>query len=252
MMVASARNLLREERDRGGRVLRWHWNGYRGFAGELLSYGERTDGVIVRAHGTAAAHDWRTFVRLADNIPRLDIQVTAQLPAERRDLIDRAEQQCLAHQQGKSRQPEVRCLRKGARGETLYIGSPKSDVMARLYDKHAQSPNEYQPGAYRYEVQYRRLESQSLAKTLLGAGVPPVAIAGIVHTHYATRGVPPAFPRGSATEEHSTTQRRSHDATRLAWLADTVAPAVRSLLRRVPREEVFKALGLLPEEASRL
>jgi len=40
-------------------------------------------------------------------------------------------------------------------GRTLYLGAPSSAVRVRLYEKHLESPGQYEPGTNRVEVQLR-------------------------------------------------------------------------------------------------
>jgi hypothetical protein len=223
------------------------WQGYRGHSGPGLATGERPDSAIVRASGDHAAEMWRELARFAENVSRLDIQVTVQLPMTQRGLAREGYRAAIAYLADNDRAPQLRLITTHPVGDTLYIGSPKSDVMARLYDKAAESPNLYEPGTWRYEVEYKREAALSVCRTLQGAANPQAAIAATVFDHFAARGVAPRFPRGAASEIHATTRRRSVDETRLRWLESTVAPAVRTLLRNVPRSEVERALGLLAE-----
>lgn len=247
MAMAEANALAAAAREAGAEVRHWTWQSYAGFTLPGLSYGRRADGTIVRLSSATADQHWRTFLRLADNVTRLDLQTTAIHHNGTRTVAREARGTCIAAGEGHDHWPGVTLVCGHPHGDTLYIGSRKSDVFIRIYDKCAESKGIYKPGAWRYELEFKRQPARDLAHSLAATTAPRTVISQLIYDRLTHRGVRPAWERPSGSLRVKQTRVRSSDETRLEWMADTVAPAVRSLLRRVPKDDVYRALGLLPD-----
>ncbi len=223
----------------------WHSLGYSGLSSGGCSVGRRDDGVIVRLSSGACTNRWAPIARAAHRIPRIDLQVTVQWDSEPHGLGKRHLSEAVAHRPKMVRPPSLREVAEYSGGYTLYLGSRSSDQMGRIYDKGRHEPDRWPPGAWRYEIEYKSSLATTAAGQLLEQRDREGSIQTTVDEWFRRRGVVPIYKRGESAGLYPTFPKRS-DATRLEWLRTSVAPVIRSLGRRIPPEQIYEALGLLP------
>jgi hypothetical protein len=131
-------------------------------------------------------------------------------------------------------------------GYTLYVGSRQSPWFGRFYNKHAQAPDDYEPGTWRYEVQTHNHVATQLSEQLqLMNGSLDSVIAGAVWTWWAERGVKPLYTRPDDNFEIVGPRPHTSDAARkLKWLSTQVRPTIKWLLGVADRDILMEALGL--------
>lgn len=110
-------------------------------------------------------------------------------------------------------------------GETVYIGSPKSDRFCRVYRYNPPHPRS---ALIRIEFVFRRRLAKDAARALLVASSEPFFVAQLGNTYGFTH---PIWSPGERTDERvkaSILTRADEDT--VSWLYKQVAPAVRRLL----------------------
>lgn len=243
-------SILQDETAKGNEVKLWSGNGYKGKRSGSVAYGVRHDGCILRLSGEAARVLTVESIPYADNVSRIDLQVTCF------DATQQAERAHLGYysvleaprKRGRPLSAELR-LNSGG-GQTLYAGSRTSDKVGRLYDygiAHKKAP----AGAYwRYEVEYKREEAMRLAVAAIERQLDDAIIAALVVDYFAMRGLPtPACHEdiGAILDGHRATLEFDglSDADRtLRWLNDCVRQSVSRLVTSGRLADVVRALGL--------
>jgi hypothetical protein len=253
-LVELKRRILAQEHQRGNDLDEWRWQGYVGEHAGSASWGVRTDGSILRLSGQTAAAEWREAVQLATNVSRLDLQVTVRSSDPDARLASRAYRYAQRYpctgvgRDGRGRPPSLRLVTSPDQGETLYVGSRKSDVLARLYDKARESKDLAQVGAWRYEVQYR--DAQACVKSAWLNIQPDVAssIVGGVHGHFSARGVLPVFDFGVEVNMPQPEKSQTDAQRKLVWLQTQVAPVIRKLQEHYTSRQILLVLGFTEQQ----
>lgn len=233
----------------GEEVLPWKFKGYAGYKIGSLRWGSREDSDISILSGLDAYRNWGRFGRATTNCTRIDLAVTTTLVEKWPGL---AEAYYRWHEGGNGR-PDVpnlgfTLIQNTDGGETIYVGSRKSQQFGRIYDKGAEQGNEVLIGhQWRYEVEYKKPLAGSVLTALLrceeGQDLPE-KMRSTVHGWFARRDCPPVFSDAGPMIEIETETRVTSDEVKLWWLSSQVCPSVKSLIERGRLEDVVKALGL--------
>jgi DNA relaxase NicK len=257
-MIALAQPLLHEQESQGNRVSMWKGSGYHGRTSGEVSYGVGKEGSIVTLKSREALLSAELFLERDYRVTRLDLQTTC---FDKSKMEDRwaAEYFALQHREKTVGRPISSDLRLNSRGgSTLYLGSTKSDCIARAYDKGIEQKIAEAGECQRYEVQYRRRIAKLQAHRVYQSKNRPHHIATTVTTFFKARGI--AVPRvEKGTPEYDIqyealySKRAASDTERnLRWLGTHIAPTVRRLIDSGKRAEVMRALGLTDEESDRI
>lgn len=253
-MIALADGLLHQSVDQGNRVSLWKGNGYHGRTSGAVSLGVGREGAIVTLKSREAFLSADLFLKESYRVTRLDLQTTC---FDESAMADRwmAEYFALQDREKKIGRPISSDLRlNSGGGSTLYLGSPKSDIIARAYDKGIEQKIAKAGECQRYEVQYRRRYAKLQAARYNQSENKSHHIASTVTRFFQTRGVsiPPITERDTGVEiqyEALYSKRAESDCARsLRWLGTNVAPSIRRLIELGKREEVLRALGLTDDE----
>jgi len=241
--------LFRNERDFGNEVHPWGMSGFKGWSCGHVQLGKRDDLFMCRLSGSAASRSWKNMVHLSDKVTRIDVQATVIPSCGPTKRITFHKRQALRFCKLHDDVPIARWIQDNRSGYTLYLGSRESNVFGRIYDKHAREKLDHFKGCVRYEVQFNSRLANSVAPVLARLDSPMPAMAGYVRSFFEARGVtPPALEVAGLTP---CVPRSRTDADRkLQWLASAVRPSVLSLIAGGRGEEVFRALGLVDDNAS--
>lgn len=200
-----------------------------GYQGEWVDgwfFGQRSDGWFSQMSSETAREHWWSVARLGGKATRFDSQVTYRVEGDidqemRRLLLAASEYQLT------QRHPmEVKQIGTASQVETIYIGSRKSAVFGRIYNKHRESDNPYYQNGIRFEVQANGDTACQVVDALRASG------GSLSELHYATvdwfslRGV--TLPRPGPGTLHIQVAPRGPTTLerRLAYLATHVAPMV--------------------------
>jgi hypothetical protein len=253
-MIALAEPLLHEQFSQGNRISLWKGSGYHGRTSGAVSVGVGKEGSIVTLKSREALLSASTFLGGDYRVTRLDLQITCFDKSKMEDRWQ-AEYYALLSRKKKAGRPILADLRLNSRnGSTLYLGSPKSDIIARAYDKGIEAKIAEAGECQRYEVQFRRRYAKQQSARLNQSEDQHHYIASTVTNFFKTRGV--SVPRVAKADtgieiQHEAlySQRAKSDNERsLHWLGTLVAPSVRRLIQSGKRAEVLRALGLDDDE----
>ena len=112
------------------------------------------------------------------------------------------------------------------------MGSRKSDVLGRLYNKEKESGEEAWAGCWRWEVQYRRTQAVEALKQVAGSATEGEKLAQMVKAWFDARGVAACFAAESVANPVQPPARRSDDDVWLAWVRRCVQPRAREMAVR--------------------
>jgi len=192
--------------------------------------GERRDSLLCQVSGKTAAEHWRSLLVGAHRVTRVDVQVTALCPHQQWDEANDAWERIAADDDLRRRAGWCSRITTRPTGSTLYIGAPTSARRLRLYDKHAEDPEHYPPGAWRYEVQARDGLARSLTASLASGSGGAFAGVATVHKCFGARGVQPRFRASGGGVLGGVPRSRTTTERQLRWIDEQVAPTVRRLV----------------------
>jgi hypothetical protein len=240
-LAATARRLIDRQEANGNQIRRWAFRGMPGLTAGGISVAASRQLVVAQATSYSAYVEWKELLRPGTNCSRLDLQVTVcqvpagvQLARQAWSLLEDGDASL-----GKARHRSFYDTRPA--GQTLYLGSRKSDVLLRLYDKSAESPEEYPPGCWRYEVQMRHGRAGLTASALCVGGEPGRQSVGLVYDCFSRRGVRPTFSRSGVGLRNTVPATRTDADRTRAWLRTQVKPALQRLLRGLPEGDADRA-----------
>src|SRR5215218_1523227 len=252
-LIALCEPLLHQSVTQGNRILLWKGSGYHGRRAGAISLGVGKEGSIVTLKSREAAISAEPFLKGEFRVTRLDLQTTCFDESQMEDRWQ-AEYYALLCRKKKTGRPISADLRlNSGGGSTLYLGSPKSDIIARAYDKGIEQKIAEAGFCQRYEVQYRRRYAKSETARYNQSEDKSYHIASTVTRFFKTRGVTvprvEASPTGTEIQyEPFYSKRAETDEERsLRWFATLVAPTVRRLIESGKRSEVLRSLGLTDE-----
>lgn len=222
--------------------------GYRGVLCGKCFIGEREDGILVRSTSAVSTAYYEATYTPDMHVSRLDLQCTVWLTGSTVHFGRIAREAAARHriEHPKEAKRKISAWDNEDGGYTLYIGSKASAHFCRLYDKGAESEEEYYQGAWRYEVETHNDTATASARYILEHSAQLEAVvAATVRQYYQSRGVTVPW---YVTDEYNALRPllmlESDDARSLKWLAAQVAPTVKRLQARGYLVSVLEALGL--------
>jgi len=239
-----ARRRARSIVEDGNQILPWTFSGYQGFRTRGLQWGERPDSTIVRLTSDEARWQWWEFYQLAENVTRVDWQVTHRTNRHPYKRILDHHRQVKRFWKGRKDGPTLTLITDDREGATLYIGKRSSRIMLRCYNKHAESMDQRYKDCVRYEVEMKdRVGVSMMTQLSSGVDVLPGLISS-VHEMFRVRGVSPEFEAMSypfASEGH---QPATDVDRKRAWLRNQVRPTVSFLIAYCGMAAIAEDLGL--------
>lgn len=215
---------------------------YQGESIDGCTWGTRDQDAMLRLSGEMAGRYAPTAITFADNVSRLDVQITARDEDINRNWARMIDDALASHPLVQGHQIETRLYTRRPEGITSYIGSPRSDRLLRCYDKYSESEHEYPMGSWRWEVEYKHERANNVAKRLQTMAFSPQAVLDLVGKAYGTYGhdVPIQFvPTGWRDKG---VKHRTDDQRRLEWLRTSVGPMVERMRESTPTGTLLVAL----------
>lgn len=224
------------------------WYGYRGWQCGRVFFGERDDGYLLRATGPTA--DTVSFsLPSADlSIARIDLAVTVWF--DQPAMMIAKEAHAAASVSRETRQTpgrmKIRLQDGTGDGDTLYLGSRKSAVFGRVYDKGKASNEEYYRNSWRWELQIANKTADRVYAEIERQEDQKGSIAASVTGWFQARGVccPVADIGGTAADIRAPCER-SDLTKQLDWLSRQVRPVINRLLKQGREADILQALGLV-------
>jgi DNA relaxase NicK len=242
--------LLEKQAGSGNKVKLVKWGGYHGKSSGGVRFGVRHDGCILVLSSAAAAAHTVESIPLADNVSRIDLQVTCFDASQQAERAHLAYYSMLEAPRRRGRPPSASLRLNSRGGQTLYAGSRSSDRVGRLYDKGIEQKTAPAGAYWRYEVEYKREQAMQLAAAAIERQLDDAIIAALVVDYFAQRGIPaPACHEDIAAvlDGHRATLEFDGltDADRtIRWLNDCVRQSVARLIQSGRLADVVRALGL--------
>lgn len=218
--------------------------GYDGWQGEGFFYGQREGGTLVVASGATANDVHRSLINVADNISRLDLQVTISTPIDRPHLGVQAHAAIKGGSPSRIHVKNASLITTHPQGETCSIGKRSSDWYGRIYDKATESGQGAPRSRWRYEVEAKRACAARLAAGLSGDQSAATFAQTLVHEWFTSRGVAPVFKRASLScPQEYPPAAPQRDV--LSWFHDSLSVTVQRAVRRHGLLKVLEALSLV-------
>lgn len=225
----------------------WHAMGYGGWQLGPCRIGRRDDGaIVVISSGVVGKPLYLPDLEDA-RCTRLDIRIDCYYEGDRPQLALLANDATLAYRKGRGGRPYLVDLRAPDPGSsTLYIGRRTSPLFVRVYDKEEESGNDpaYR-GCWRLEVELKDEAANETFHALRAVAFSEDRQTACCLAYCAERGLLfsdwkydrwDAFKAGPGVVTDC--------ARKLNWLATSVAPSVRWLLRNSDIGSIVTALGL--------
>lgn len=188
--------------------------------------------VVAQLSGAEASAGWRDLARLASNVSRVDLACTARTDTRTDALAEQEYAAATARKRGRGRAAQVTLIKSEDRGDTLYVGSRKSDQLGRLYNKEKESRQAEYSACWRWEVQYRRSYALSTVRALQATPVPSEAIIATVGRWFTDRGVRAAYRSGVDPLCTGNARPAPDDQRWLAWVRRCVQPRAKEMVER--------------------
>lgn len=252
-LIALAQRLQHQSESEGNRISGFSSMGYKGWKSRGVTYGRRQDGSIVSLSSREAASHWQEVAEASDHVTRLDLQITCFDSSEDAHRAETSYRSLQTSHKRRGRPISSSLRLNSGGGDTLYIGSPKSDIIGRLYDKGVEQKIAPAGACWRLETQHRRESAERTLDAIHQSETLHDTIAALVTNFFAVRGVAvPQIERAISVDElHSQSyylSKRETDNTRsLRWLSTFVAGTVKRLVDSGERAAVLRALGLTDE-----
>lgn len=220
------------------------WKGYDLTRVGNISYGIRADDSYIELRSTAAAEWWLSFAPYVHNVARLDLAVTWEPPKRRVGLAHGLYREVSRTPDRGHMPPQLRYWETYQGGQTFYVGSVKSDKMARIYDKGIEMQTRPSGELWRYELQLRNKPANAVSDALLKSERRGWLIAATVATFLEQRYCPVAWRTNVEDVPIVVHRPKSDDEVKKRWIISTVRPVLTSLGHRVSREELLSLTGL--------
>jgi len=240
--------LFMDQRANGNEAKAWGMHGFAGWSCGSVQVGTRKEEVCVRLSSDAAFNSWREVVQHAQNVSRIDLQATLRVVQDVEGLIDRYKRAARRDSEKGHNKKRVRWVQEHHGGYTLYLGNRGSNVFGRIYDKHSESKLDQYRDCVRFECQYQNKLAKFVATELSALPSPMSRIASYVSQFFLGRGVRLELPYKD-TARYSCSRPRSDVEKHLEWLTNSVRPCVGRLIADGHGEAVFRALGLIVDDA---
>jgi hypothetical protein len=181
------------------------------------------------------------------HISRIDIQITVQYDIE---LIKEGRYQyarAIHHNKGllPHRQRKIHLYAGSDGADTVYLGSPSSDMRGRIYNKAKQSNEPAYERSWRYEVVFRNEYAAGMFGRVIAASTQAATvILQEVLRWYAERGVM-VLDVGSDGRDAITPPKppKSDVDRKLRWIKNQVVPTIRKLAELGYAEELMEVIS---------
>jgi hypothetical protein len=181
------------------------------------------------------------------HISRIDLQITVQYNTELQKEGRYQYASAIHHNKGlpEHRRRNIRIIIGSSGSDTVYLGSPTSDVRGTIYNKDKQSGDKLYERAWRYEVVYRNNYAGNVYRLLLDGNLTHASIiTSKVVTWYSERGVKILDVRGGYSDISAPPKAASTDVARkLRWIKNQVIPTIRKLAEMGYAEELMTQIA---------
>jgi DNA relaxase NicK len=245
-LLELARQLQLAEARHGSKLSPFKRAVYSGVQSAHVAWGEQKDRVLVELRGRWAHDWWNSVLPLASKVSRLDVQVSVFQEPYDHDMALRLYLGDRKRAEQRGRPSQFRYQGEADGGSTLYIGKGASRYQGRLYERYFKSHQEDELNVWRYEVQCRRERARQVADLIRGTEDVRPFLSGLVHQHFARRGVVPIFDPQTDVSVAPLPEAETDSHKSLNWLASSVRPALARHEAWGTHEQAIRALGIEP------
>lgn len=224
-------------------------NGYSGTYVDGITWGERGDGAMIRLSGEMAKKYATQALMWAENVTRVDFQITVQDDNAARDWATMALAAASHDKRIESGLTKWETITSSAGGSTLYIGRRSSSRLLRAYNKSAESEGLWPATSWRFEVEYKPPRSERWATKVRARPWTDQDTRDVVALAFGDYGfaVPcRSLPRGwkdQAPREPTTDERK------LAYLRQKIKPMILKLKESYDIDIIAEAIGFYDWES---
>jgi hypothetical protein len=192
-LIAFIAGVVEDEVNAGNEAKPFTWRGYKGYKAGRASWAANDDYAICSLESDLADRWHRSVAALADNVSRIDLQVTA-ISGEYTtdDYALRAWEMLGETGYRVNSRRGYQLIQNSRGGSTLYVGSRRSSTYLRLYDKSVESPG-YELGTWRFEAELKEGRAKEAMAVARDVGWSPTLTAGAVYQHFALAGMASPF-----------------------------------------------------------
>lgn len=232
-------------------IQRWKWRGYDGQHSNGATAGSREDSDILQLSGPRADEWFDLAWTHATHCTRIDLAVTVKTEEPIGRIIAACDGAARSFKAERGTGANCTLIYSEGDAATFYLGQRTSDLFLRVYNKRLESGEPDYDDCLRYEMEVKGAPAQRTAAWLYSAGNRSNSVRHAVYEHCVRRGLSPRFRSVGGEVRINAIRPRSDAATRLAWLARDVRPAVQRLLTTCSAETLLDALGF-PRTVSEL
>lgn len=220
------------------KIMSYEGNGYPGSI--RVGFSEKLGWIVIAS--SSSADIWKKLVGSKARVTRIDLAVTQSLLIEIEE-VPRRYYEALSENDIAIRNYSL--IQNKKKGQTLYVGSRRSEKFGRLYDKGAESGQALPGFRYRWEVEYKKPSSDELARALSAVKEREAeTITAMVFEFFDQRGVPPLFPKSGHVVSLSTQARVTSLDRKLNWIRSQVRPSIGEIIMAGRTRELFEAFGI--------
>jgi DNA relaxase NicK len=240
-----SQELLQKLIGEGEQANLWRAHGYEGWRIGPVSYGVRSQDDYLTISGEMANIFHRRASGCFNSISRLDLAVTVWFSKHDVERAARAYEQVKAKVSESSGTRNYTYITNLLGGDTLYVGSRKSQYFGRLYDKWVQSKSLDYINAWRWEMELHKPLAFDTNLKLLLETYQHQFIANTVKIWFEDRFVPCPWDYYDVEVKPIVARRRkTKDEATLEWLEQQIEPSVRKLAAKGKLLQVLKALKI--------
>lgn len=232
------KTLAADKARNGDKEIESSWKGYELHRIGSMTWGRRPADDYLELRSDSAAAWWLSFYPTMHHVSRLDLAVTWHPPNRRLNLARALYGAVTARNDRGFNPPQCRYFETFSGGQTFYIGSSKSDQLARIYDKGAEMGTPEPGYLWRFEVQFRNDPAGKMASMLVGANLPGRFLASAVATYLRQRLVTVDWANNLDEVPMVIHRPKSSDEVRKEWLRRTVRPVLTDMQKRLTVEEL--------------
>lgn len=249
-----ARAIIERDADSGYKIERQSRFGFVGYQAPSFFYGHRGRERMLMASGSRADAVALDIIPHAANVSRLDVQVTVLTDQDRPNLARHGYAHLTSSPNSRGRKTRRTLIQSSPEGDSLLLGSRRSDLYARLYDKGVESKQCEPRTLWRYEVEAKRAKALAFASAINCAQAPKTCCAGLVSSHFSDKGLEPFFT-AAAVDQLGLWAVDKPNRDILEWYRSTVSQSIKKAAKRYGWATVLSSLELSdrlivnPEEA---
>ena len=243
-LLSLGQELVYQEEECGGVRKAWYFQGFAGQQAGQVAAGFKSNGVCIRASGAAARESAAELIECADNVSRLDLQLTVRTSNCTFQYAKDQYRSLYKRPRRKGGQLEYSLITSTYTGDTLYFGRRVSDQFGRLYNKSAEEKIDETPPRWRFEVEYKRAYAKAAASKYAASNKSPGWVAGTVARWFSDRGTRPPVSDMDVGAISSSSRGSAQEAARVEWIRRCVRPAVKQLAEKYGWPDVLALLGV--------